>query len=339
MDSIKVRQAQKTEWKDFLNTQEIFPLFYSWDWKELMETAVPWLKAEYFVFEKNKTVIAIMSGFTYKNTFQSMPYCEYGGLLCNKIKNSVSKEELYKLFLKELKQNNYVIKANFDEEKNLEVFPFAEKLIVTYLNNISNSEEKLMSSFRKTTRHSIRYAKENGVEIKNLSSEKELKLFYDLQISTIRKNRGIAMPFKILKGVFELQKKGKAVILVSYLNNKMLSGIVVLFGKKYASYYMSANSKESYKSHANHLLVWQAILESKKKNLKYFDFGAAVKGTPAEVFKKGWGGEFREITEYSNKKPIIPGFDSLPRKILGVIPSFLMKLSSKKLAKLAFEKL
>jgi len=160
-----------------------------------------------------------------------------------------------------------------------------------------------------------------------------------LQISTIQKNRGIAMPFKILQGVFELQKKGKAIILVSYINKKMLSGIVVLFGKKYASYYMSVNSKESYKSHANHLLVWQAILESKKRNLKYFDFGAAVKDTPAEIFKKGWGGEFKEITEYSNKKLTIPGFDSLPRKILGSIPSFLMKLLSERLAKLAFEKL
>ena len=75
---------------------------------------------------------------------------------------------------------------------------------------------------------------------------------------------------------------------------------------------------------------------TKKRGIKYFDFGAAVKGTPAETFKKGWGGEYREIKAYSNKKQSIPEFDSFPRRMLGAMPLWLLKIASPMLARYNF---
>lgn len=314
-------------WEKKLEKYDSVPFFFSWKWKSLLEKTYPWMKPSYFICDD-----ALLAGFTYKNAFLSIPVCEYGGILS---KDKKTEKILSNEILKLNKNKKIIIKDNSTTKE--EILKYKSEELVTYINKLTIPENELFDNLRKTTRHSIRYAQQDKIKVKKIDNVSDLKKFYGAYLSTIKRNKGIAQPYKLFKEIFSLQKTNDVVLLGSYKDNKFLSGLVVFFHKDYASYYISANTKESYKYHSNYLLIWEAIKIAKKKKMKTFDFGAAMINSPGETFKKGWGGQRIVLTKYSDTKSETPDKNGFARFILGKIPTQGMKLINQQLTKKAFE--
>ena len=317
-------------WNQALKKHGCIPFFFSWKWKNVLQKTYPWMKPHYYIYKDS-----ILPGFSYKKTYLSIPFCEYGGIISNK---KEEKEELLKKLKNDFKDKKIILKNNsVDNESSENLLLHRSKKLVTYINDLKKSEKELFSKLRKTTRHSIGYAQKDGVKVKEISNKKEIKKFYDIYLSTIKKNKGVPQPKILFDEIYKLQKTNDALILISELKGTILSGIVLLFNKTYASYYISANSKDAYKYHANHLIIWKAILSAKKRGMEKFDFGAAMTGSAGETFKRGWGGERKILFKDSNVLDETPKKSGLARKMLGIIPKTAMKVSVQTLNKKAFD--
>ena len=90
----------------------------------------------------------------------------------------------------------------------------------------------------------------------------------------------------------------KASLWVSESKGELLSGILVLESKDTANYFQTWTSKKGRKLGAHYYLVWQVILSSNKKGLRWFDFEGVLderwpikKWAGFSEFKKKFGGK------------------------------------------------
>lgn len=65
---------------------------------------------------------------------------------------------------------------------------------------------------------------------------------------------------------------GKVRLVVSRIGSEYQSGLMVIYSKDTANYYMTWTSEEGRKSGAHYKLVWEELLKAKRKGLKFFDF-------------------------------------------------------------------
>ena len=66
--------------------------------------------------------------------------------------------------------------------------------------------------------------------------------------------------------------KGKVRLVVSRVGDEYHSGLMIVYSKDTANYYMTWTSEAGRKSGAHYKLVWDEMLRAKKMGLKYWDF-------------------------------------------------------------------
>jgi len=163
--------------------------------------------------------------------------------------------------------------------------PFAAHL------DIGGSEEQILSNMRYNTRRSIRLAKERGVAVEQLEN---IKSFFNLLTQTSqRKNVGLHPRehyFKLKQAFGE-----DLVLLMAYNKKQLLAGAMILFFGEQATYLHAGSLPGSQNQEAPYLILWQAILEAKKRGCKILDLGAvAPEGSQNHpwqsitTFKMGW---------------------------------------------------
>ena len=119
-------------------------------------------------------------------------------------------------------------------------------------------------------------------------------------------------------------KSERAQIILAKSNNKVIAGSVFLFYDKFIHYFLNASDQDHKEKKANFLILWNRIRTYTGENYKVFDLGGTGRGSPLEVFKKGWGGKKYPIFEIRNfldkglKK-------SRLRDVFSILPSFLLE--------------
>jgi lipid II:glycine glycyltransferase (peptidoglycan interpeptide bridge formation enzyme) len=167
----------------------------------------------------------------------------------------------------------------------------------TLLLDLEETETELLESMKPKTRYNIRLALKRGIEIRESISTDDLEFFYKLSVGL--KKRGYT-PFDYLHyyNLFTtLSKEGLAKMFVAEHQNEILSIMIVTYFGKTATYLHSASSDNKRELKPNHLAMWTAILDAKKRGFKIFDFwGIAPNDDPNHKwagitsFKKGFGG-------------------------------------------------
>lgn len=167
----------------------------------------------------------------------------------------------------------------------------------TLLVDLTPSEEAMFKAFSEAKRRAVRRALKNNVQIYESTDIDELiriknksaGLFGFITTSGIDK----------LWGVFD---PNHAAILLAQRDGRTVGGVLLLFWRHIAYYWIAAATKEGKKLFAPTLLVWEALKLSKKRGCNEFDFvGVWDERQPHKFsdwkgftkFKEGFGGTSR----------------------------------------------
>ncbi len=177
----------------------------------------------------------------------------------------------------------------------------------TYILDLLKPEQELFKKLRGNWRNGLKKGLKlaKAKEIKDINMIKDILLEYNkyainLSFIPISKEKCINWLFNNSENNGLL---GLKIYQASSLNEpeKNLGSIGVLFFKQKALYLFGFTNDMGRKYQANTLLLWHAIIESKKKGLKEFDLGGFNKNTSKGIknFKEGLNGRIIEtLGEY-----------------------------------------
>lgn len=168
--------------------------------------------------------------------------------------------------------------------------------VTTILIDLKRPQKKIFDSFTPAKRRAVRRAHKNNIVVKVTDD-------FDSFIN-IRKRQYLILGFLLPKEMRMLWKTffpNHASLLLAYSSaGKPIAGILLLYYKKTAYYWLASSLSEGKKLFAPTLLVWEALKLAKKKGCTVFDFegiyderfpraGESWKGFTK--FKEGFGGE------------------------------------------------
>ncbi len=164
----------------------------------------------------------------------------------------------------------------------------------TILIDLKASEEIIFQRFSEAKRRAVRRAAKNNVNIKESQNIRDLM--------AIKNKSGGFFGFIVTWGIDKLwpifAPKNAAILLAN--DKDVVGGVLLLFWKRTAYYWIAGATKKGKKLFAPTLLVWEALKLSKQRGATNFDFvgvwderlphfGGTWKGFTK--FKEGFGGK------------------------------------------------
>jgi lipid II:glycine glycyltransferase (peptidoglycan interpeptide bridge formation enzyme) len=165
--------------------------------------------------------------------------------------------------------------------------------------DIIKPEEELLANMRKTTRHEIRKAISLPVKITTTNNPSVIKRFYNLQISTSKRQKFVPFSYQFLYEQFKVfSQRNKALLYNATYQNKLLAQAFIIFYGQEAIYHYGASTQEGRKYPGAHLIQWKAIQEAKKRKMARYNFWGVspIENTKhrfygVSIFKRGFGGQ------------------------------------------------
>lgn len=189
-------------------------------------------------------------------------------------------------------------------QKSFERYTPSKTLIL----DLSRTETELRSGMKEKGRYNIRLAEKHGVTVQQFHSQNEMGAhfafteFYKLLQKTGVRDKFGHHPESFYKTFLEFfGQKNMASLFVAQFEGKIISGIIVVFYGDSAIYYYGASDYEHRHLMAPYLLQWKAILEAKKRELRWYDLFGLGWGRVSE-FKEKFGGQ---IIEYPPARDIV----------------------------------
>ncbi|MCX7726296.1 MAG: peptidoglycan bridge formation glycyltransferase FemA/FemB family protein [Chitinispirillaceae bacterium] len=192
--------------------------------------------------------------------------------------------------------------------------------------------EEIYRRFHKTrVQRGIRIAEKKGICVYNSTNQKDLISFYKLYNSTRKRLLLPIVPFSFFYTLWEKYRQTENLyLLIAELKGIPIGAFFLFKYKNWISTEMVGWDRR-YKSYrVTYLLYWESIKLAKEMGCNNFDFGRTeLYNTSLLEFKRGWGGEEREIVTYTTsqeeKNYISKEKNLLLRKILSKLPDFLYK--------------
>lgn len=164
---------------------------------------------------------------------------------------------------------------------------------------LNKSEDELLKGMRKTTRYLIKKAQKEGVIIKKTKTQSAISDLIKLY-NIMTREKGIVPHKGIIEEFNEFIKDDRAIIIEGYYKDKLFGSALILFYGNEGIYHHSAHLRSDVP--VSYLMQWEAILESKRRGKKIYNFwGVEPTGNPSHpwyglsLFKKGFGGELRQF--------------------------------------------
>jgi lipid II:glycine glycyltransferase (peptidoglycan interpeptide bridge formation enzyme) len=166
--------------------------------------------------------------------------------------------------------------------------------------SLQGTEQELMMSFNGKWRNLLRKGQKLGVKVKH--SNKDTIFF-----NTLLKDYKLQQKQKSFTGTSDAMLKAlkdnqstnfKFDMFIAYIDdfnnkNNILGSLISIQYYDFSEYLIGISSNKGRKMQANSVLLWHALLETKKNNGMWFDIGGLNKTTPKgiETFKKGMNPE------------------------------------------------
>lgn len=142
---------------------------------------------------------------------------------------------------------------------------------LTGLIDLEISEDELFKNMVNSKRRNmIRKAVKSGIIIKYHGKE-GLPIYYNLMQDMKRKAGLKEKPFEYYEEIVNYYMPKKAMITIAYLENKPLSGIIILGNKNVMHYWQGASANDIPNLGQGEMLQWDAIKWAKKSGAKYYD--------------------------------------------------------------------
>lgn len=164
----------------------------------------------------------------------------------------------------------------------------------TLILDLKKSTKKILSEMHPKTRYNIRLAEKHKVKIIKTTDPKDIDIFYNLALTTSRRDGFSYHEREYYKKMLEiLGKRGMVKLYIAYNDTTPLAANLVLFYQKTVIYLHGASDHSQRQFMAPYLLQWQAIKDAKKNGFNYYDFWGIA---PADDPGHSWAG----VTRFKN---------------------------------------
>lgn len=169
----------------------------------------------------------------------------------------------------------------------------------TLLRSLDTSEDVLWGSIRKKWRQYARSAEAKGVVVRDAKTPAEVEQIHRFVASTLSDRTALVPPLALFRGVFErMMPLGFARLRIAIADGETVAGDLLFQFNGAVSERFRGSNERGRELHANHLLVWRALQESREMNYLRYDFGGIADDSVGEgirFFKEGFGGQPAQI--------------------------------------------
>ena len=170
------------------------------------------------------------------------------------------------------------------------------------------NKENVSENYRSEVRRAIRKAQKNGLSVTRAVSREEAKVFNDLYVSSMNRNRtGTKYPLQWFYTLFEmLIEQGKADIFFAMKEEHYVAGVVIVHSSSTDHYLHNGSADAFLEYRPNDLIVDYIIRDGVEKRRAFLDFmGSDPQDVPLLRFKEKWGSQSSDIlTHIRNIHPV-----------------------------------
>lgn len=287
------------EWQQIANQCEYATFFHTPTWFKIFAQTYPNMSIATvkFTFDDAIAIFPMMKisrqvGFWDFPTYISNPAGVYGGWISKQALNQKQSLEIINWVRKNRK--NIVWRINpFDNSLlNLtlsKTIKFKEDF--TQCLDLNVEHEKLRRNFSRGHKYNIRKAKRNDLNCKIAKTIEEWNEYYKVYQNSLNRwgdKTTSNYPFSLFENAWNSNSKNLKLYLV-FKNDKIISGILVLFHNNHSVLWHGATLKEFYHFHPWHFLCDQIIKDAYQHHYKWVDFNPSGGHQGVVSNKKGFG--------------------------------------------------
>lgn len=298
----------KNIWEDFvLGSNYNVSFFHSWNWGEF-EKSLGKEVVRYGFYHNDRLVGVAQIVFVNAKRGRFM-HVRNGPIF--DWENIELAQDVIKTLKKIAKDKNVdfvrispLIKYSPQDEKKLSKLGFVKNQThdvdaeITWVLDLEQPEEQILSGMRKNTRYSIRKAEKDEVKIVKSTDIKDLKAFYEVYEDTVKRQQWHAYNYDYLAKEFEIFNKDNQIkIYLAEYNGKIIAASLFIYYGKEVYYHHSGSLTEYRKIPASYLIQWESISDAKKLDYKTYNFFGIAREDDVDhpwygltFFKKGFGG-------------------------------------------------
>jgi len=298
---LRVFESPGQEWDEFA-TRYTDLIFHQSVWSQVLEKGLGG-QPLYFYLKDGKEIVAGLPGVLlnfriFKVLYASIPYG-----------NLIGQKSYYPTFLRLLEKEfgrrgiNQIRLAEspFSEPYLFESSFKSVSATVTLLDLRGQDRREVWGGYKKNIRRDVRKAQRSGVTIRCGDSREDARVFYDLYIASMERNKAMAKyPSRWFEALYDvLTKKGLADIHIAQLNDAAIAGVVLIYSASSTHYFHNGSQYEFLKFCPNELLVHSSLERAVEKRVSFFDFmGSDPKDLSLIRFKEKWGSQSVPLHTY-----------------------------------------
>lgn len=156
---------------------------------------------------------------------------------------------------------------------------------------VDGSEQELLEGLRPSTRHHIRRALREGVEVGPPKNSDELEQYLRIYKKLEQERQFGLKATNVIRRVQWLMDSGRGTLLLARHQGRLMGGVVLARTGRLCTYVWGATTKAE-KFSAGHLLQWKGFQWAKSAGCTEYDFGNYWPGATSGPywFKAGFGG-------------------------------------------------
>jgi hypothetical protein len=287
-------------WDDLVLATRSYSFFHSSSWAKVLAESYNY-RPLYFTICDSGKIAGLLPIMEVKSRLTgcrgiSLPFSDS----CDPIASDINSfEELFDRLLDYAENSNWHYIELRGGEKFLNSNPPS---IYSYNHtlDLNRSEEKIFSSFSKSTKRNIRIANKKGVHVTINNSFKALESFYRLNCLT-RKSHGLPpQPYEFFNNLFKsIISKGLGVITLATINYKSIAGAIFFNFGNTAIYKYSAFDRKYRYFYPNNLIMWETIKYYNHMRFNLLDFGRTeIENRGLDHYKSRWGTQKQKVVYY-----------------------------------------
>ena len=297
---LNVFESPGKEWDEFASRHTDL-IFYQSAWGRVLKEGLGGQPLYFYLTDRGDIVAGLpgvlLSFKIFKVLYASIPY---GHLIGEKPYYSIFLRLLENEFRKKGIDQVRLTESPFSDSYSPESFkPISAKC--TLLDLKGYDKEKVWEGYRKNIRRDVRKAQRSGVTIRSGDSKEDIRIFYQLYLTSMERNRAMAKyPLRWFEAVYEeMIEKGLGAFLFAELENEAIAGAVFIKSTTSTHYFHSGSKYEFLKFCPNELLIHSALEEATVEGNSFFDFmGSDPNDASLIRFKEKWGGQSTELQTY-----------------------------------------
>ncbi len=293
----KIFDRFPADWDDFVKDHSNGRLYHLSQWNELIKSTFRH-SIKYIVLENSNKIEGILPLTEIKSLLfgkfsVSLPFINYGGVL-------VRHSRYYSEFFNYLRK--YLERSDFDFVE-LRMDSFMETSLpckehkVTFLMELPQNPEELLSTFKAKVRNQIRRPTKEGMYGVS-GSEEILDDFYKVYSVNMRDLGTPALPKVFFRNILQTFPDNAFVISIYSKEEKPVAACFLIQYDGICEIPWASSLKKYNRFSPNMLLYWESFKLAIQNDCRLFDFGRCTPGSGTYRFKRQWGANEKQLYWY-----------------------------------------